>query len=201
MGDPRIRDQSYEPASADPQPVTQANFVLPGAILVAIGTAFATFRIARLHAFPVDWIWVKVVYLLLWVAFALAFALVAMRCAKAQQALSIFAWLTCAGASVRAGYWGFLLVDDAQSGAYYAYGHYLPLLTAVALIAFGISAHEPFRWWWSVPAMIAGALDARSSVLGLYRLSPYMSLLWLIPLVVLGIAMCRTRVAAERAAN
>ena len=47
------------------------------------------------------------------------------------------------------------------------------------------------------PAFIAGFLDARASALGLYRAHPYVSLIWLVPLVILGIAMSRTRVGAR----
>jgi hypothetical protein len=184
VGDPRSDHQSAAPV----------DFVLAGAIIVAFGAIYATFRIARMHGFHVSWMWVNAVYLALWAAFALAFGLVAKRMGKTHRAASIFAWITAAAAAGRATYWGFLLVADVRSGTYYAYSHYLPLLTAVALIAFGIAAHQPFRWWWSVPAVVAGFLDARASMLGLYRSSPYLGLLWLVPLVILGIAMWRTRV-------
>lgn len=175
------------------------NFVLPGALIVAFGIVYASFRIARVHGVHVGWNWVDATYLGLWVALAVAFGLVARRCGKTQRVVSIFAWIACAAASVRGLYWGFLLMDDARIGWHYAYSHYLPLLTGLAIMCFGIAAHRPFRWWWSVPAFIAGFFDARASALGLYRAHPYLSLIWLVPLVILGIAMWRTRAGAPAA--
>jgi len=176
---------------------TAWNFVLPGAIIVAFAATYSAFRIIRLHGLHLEWTWINAVYLVLWLILALAFGVVAIRCGKTQRVASLFAWITCAAASLRGLYWGFLLVDDARNGTHFAYSHYLPLVTGVALIAFGIASHRPFRWWWSAPAFIAGFLDARASALGLYRAHPYVSLIWLVLLVILGIAMSRTRVGSR----
>ena len=192
-----VNTQSHRPLSGAS---TVWNFILPGAIIVGFAAMYSAFRVTRLHGLHLDWTWINVVYLLLWLILASAFGVVAIRCGRTQRIASIFAWITCAAAALRGLYWGFLLVDDGRNGTHYAYSHYLPLVTGVALIAFGIASHRPFRWWWSAPAFIAGFLDARASALGLYRAHPYVSLIWLVPLVVLGIAMSRTRIGA-RAAN
>lgn len=175
------------------------NFVLPGAIIVAFAAIYSTFRIVRLHGLPIQWTWINTVYLVLWLTLALAFGVVALRCGRTQRIAAAFAWITCAAAALRGLYWGFLLFDDARNGVHYAYAHYLPVVTGLSLIAFGIASHRPFRWWWSAPAFIAGLLDARASAVGLYRAHPYVSLGWLVPLVILGIAMSRTRIGARAA--
>ncbi|MBW0019532.1 MAG: hypothetical protein JO236_18560 [Mycobacterium sp.] len=193
------RSEQRPPAPANFEQSMGANFDLPGGIIIGFALIYATFRISRLHGLHVGWIWVDAVYLILWLALGWAFGVVAVRCGKAERWASAFAGLTAAAASVRALFWGFLLVDDARPSSYYALIQYLSLFTALALMSFGIAAHRQFRWWWSVPAVLAGFLDARTSALVIYRTDPYLGLIWLIPLVILGIAMYRTRVSATTA--
>jgi hypothetical protein len=72
------------------------------------------------------------------------------------------------------------------------------LLTAVpffALVAFGVTSHWPFGPWWSIPASAAGLFGAFEYAWRALYDNGY-TIFWLIPLLILGVAMCRTRVPA-----
>lgn len=135
----------------------------------------------------------------LWMLLAVAFGLTARRCGAAQRGVAIAAWVTCAAASLGVVGWVLMLVLTVGEGKL------LLLPTFLALVAFGIAALKPFGPGWSVPSVLAGALGlvgyvhVKSSYPGIV-LSGESDLgrvgaLWLLPLLILGIAMCRNRIA------
>jgi hypothetical protein len=126
--------------------------------------------------------------LLLWVMFAVAFGLVARRCQGHERAVVAAAWFTCGTAVVAA--LGLALIP----GLGVRVGSLIPGSAMLALLAFGVAAHRPFGLWWSVPATAAGTLGALSVLNSFLWGLNLLGLLWLIPLLILGIAMCRTRV-------
>jgi hypothetical protein len=109
---------------------------------------------------------------------AVAFVLVARRCGTEERAVAITAWLAAAAALL------------GLVSLFLGISHRLsPVPISLALIAFGIAAHRRFGRSWSVPASLAGLFGLLGVV------SPFvLTVVWLIPLFVLGIAMCRTRV-------
>jgi len=128
-----------------------------------------------------------------WLVLAVAFGLVARRCWAGRRAVAITGLLTCVAA----------LAGGVASVLVSASALQLVLsLAFLALIAFGITAHRPFGWWWSVPATVAGLLGASGTIVPAFSYLEelsypeyfYYGWLWLVPLLILGIAMCRTRV-------
>lgn len=133
--------------------------------------------------------------MLLWVAFALAFGLIAKRCGPGYRGVSATAWLNCVLAAVVAGLW-LLSVFLAAPRTLMNYS-LIPI--SLTLIGFGVAAHQPFGWSWSIPSILAGLFLLITSFFGWYYISTIaygssaIGSLWLVPLFVLGIAMCRTR--------
>ena len=73
----------------------------------------------------------------------------------------------------------------------------------LALIAFAVTARRPFSLSWTVSAVVAGLLGLLGTVLWQFSYTEdalfgyvNLGLIWPVPLFILGIAMCRTRVAA-----
>lgn len=118
--------------------------------------------------------------ILLWLPLAAAFVLIALRCGPADRAVAIMAWLVAAAAL--AGPLSFLVRTPFHLGQ-------LPV--SLALIAFGITAHRKFGWPWSAPAWVGGLLGVAAAFLGLFLM------IWAVPLFILGIAMCRTRIDVQ----
>jgi hypothetical protein len=140
--------------------------------------------------------------MILWLILAVAFIFVAIGYRADKRAVAITAWLTSAAAVVAAAAFVATFLPHV-----WTFVGMLPELTFLALIAFGVTVHRPFGWWWSIPAAAAGLFG----VLG-YTFSPpysifshfvleYSSLaifaIMLVPLFVLGIAMCWTRVGGQ----
>ena len=125
-------------------------------------------------------------YMLSWLVLAVAFAVLTKRCWAGTRPVAITALLTCVAALLSGA-----ALELAPSVVTL---NRVFTLTFIALIAFGITAHRPFGGWWSVPATVAGLLGLSPYLFGYYLYSSILSLLWLIPLLILGIAMCRTRI-------
>jgi hypothetical protein len=124
---------------------------------------------------------------LLFLMLAVAFGLVAKRCRTGERAFRRATWLTCAALVAAA----LLQVVGFPLGFRIVY-----LLTAVAffsLVGLGVTSHRPFGSSWSIPASIAGLLGVFEYAWRAVYGSGY-TIFWLIPLLILGIAMCRTRV-------
>jgi hypothetical protein len=138
--------------------------------------------------------------IVLWFVLAVAFRLVAKRCSTAHRSVSICAWVTCVSASLAVVPWGFLLIN-----------RYIPLEITfllvpafLALFAFGVAAHRPFGAGWSIPSMIAGSLglvgyvSPKFSYAGVVQFGVKgLGALWLLPLLFLGFAMCRSRILPQ----
>ncbi len=211
---PERRD---EPARVREAPRAQesrpGNFVAPGILLVvvfAFGIGYAILKIMFGLNTNYNVIRLSVFFnLVLWLLLALAFGLVAGRCRGNERAVAVTASMTCAGAVLGALPWGIMLLTNGIA----AFWCWLAYLTFCALIAFGVASLPPFGWWWAVSAAAAGLLNIALYVFyPAYAFGPryfyttlygyhyvpmsfLISMLWLIPLFVLGIAMCRTRVA------
>src|SRR6202000_2441414 len=118
---------------------------------------------------------------------------------------TITTWLTCVTALVGALAWVALLFGVWVD---WVFGMY-PVLTFLALIPFALNAHRSFGWWWSLPAAGAGFLGALGYVISFVidgpnyiaeysypnfvlffpRYGTSLSASWLVPLLILGIAM------------
>ncbi len=176
----------------------QGNFVASGVlvtIFVAASILIAIMRTSDYGLYLRNHEQFALVNLCLDLVLAVAFGLVAWRCRESARPLSIAAWATCVGAVLAA-----LPLVSVVGGHYLFFG--LPL----ALIPFGVTAHRPFGWWWSVPASLAGLFSTATHIMGLYMSFTLtkgilVAAIWLIPLLVLGIAMFRTRVASEPPPN
>jgi len=194
---PPIRPSAPPPASAPPasRPTPSApvqrpvSFVAPGVLVMIFAVAFPIWRFTWLPPSTAS----EVIGASTWLFLAVAFGLVARRC-RAKRAVAITAWLTCAAAVV-----GMMLAPVAvillgagnYNHNYYLYFRVAILVAFLALIAFGVAARRPFGWWWSVPASVAGYLGALGVCV------PLGLLCTLIPLIILGIAMCRTRIGSS----
>jgi hypothetical protein len=135
------------------------------------------------------------IFALLFLIPAVAFGLVARRCRTGERPVSNTAWLTCAAMLTVA----LLQVVWPLLGSRLVYS--LTALTFFALVAFGVTSHRPFGSSWSIPASTAGLLGVFGYIgHAYYFFGGIFTGVWLIPLLILGIAMCRTRVG-PRAIN
>jgi serine/threonine-protein kinase len=195
--------------SQDQQPRRPVNFVVPGVLVTTFAAISIIFAISEFWTSGLYKLGstagrlVEFGYLSAWLALAAAFGLIARGCRAGERAVTITAWLTCAAALVGALPWGIALFARP---VYWFLG-ICPGLTFLALIAFGVVAHRSFGWWWSVPASVGGFLGALGDVMSegdLYGDYSYATFLvydgsygtpasasWLVPLLILGIAMCR----------
>jgi len=139
------------------------NFVVPGVLVTIFAAISIIFAISEFYTGGLYFlggstaeILVQFGYLSSWLVLAAAFGLVARGCRAGERAVTITAWLTCASALVGALPWGLVLFKVWVD---WIFGIF-PVLTFLALIAFGVIAHRSFGWWWSVPASVAGFLGA-----------------------------------------
>jgi predicted Ser/Thr protein kinase len=190
---PEIPIRGGEPARLQGTPRGQqlgrpVNFVAPGVLITvfaAVSIILAIIATGYSAAF---------VSVCLWLVLALAFGLVAMRCRAGERAVAIVSWLTCVAVPLGAMP---LMAQLLRINTHVTYGYVYSLLTAVTFvtfIAFGFTSHRPFGWRWSVPASFAGLLGIVSYPFGVGAL---LGAIWLVPLLILGITLCRTRVGGQ----
>jgi predicted Ser/Thr protein kinase len=197
-------------ASAPLPTLESPTFIVPGVLIMLFAGLGAVLPFLFFEFWVFDLLVERLLFLALWLVLAAAFGLVARTSrAAAAPAAAVTAWVTCAAAVVAA----------VAFAAPYVFGPtpdvvgLLPELTFWVLIAFGVAAHRPFGWWWSVPATAAGLLGATG-----YTFSPPYSVfvfshfvldyiafvifaVMLIPVFILGIAMARTRRDAPSATS
>jgi hypothetical protein len=127
---------------------------------------------------------------LLFLMLAVAFGLVAKRCRTGERAVRRAAWLTCAA----------MVLQVVGSPLGFRIVYLLTALTFFSLVGFGVTSHRPFGSSWSIPASTAGLLGVFEYAWRALYGNGY-TIFWLIPLLILGIAMCRTRVGAPDSAT
>jgi serine/threonine protein kinase len=204
--------------SPDQQSQGSKSFVAPGVLITifaGLNIVVSLWDINQRHYDddPAQWhrsLITLVLTLFSWPIFAVAFGLAARKGRVAGRAFATMSWLNCAAAFAGAWPWLCLLVERQTISTLV---RAVPLLVFITLIGFGIAARQQFGWRCFLLASIAGGLGIVGFLLtpkgGEYGFlggeilqlptSP-LAMTWLIPLLVLGIAMCRTRVG-PRATN
>ncbi len=205
---PPLRDPSPDRPARRP-----ANFTAPGVLLMvfaAIVTALGTWGYVSggiYYLGSMKRLLTALVFVVSWLEFALAFGMVAALCAKTGERMVVrAAWLTCAAGLVAAMPWAYLALTGTQEPGP---SWWWPFFSRVALVFFGIAAKRTFGQWWFAAALVAGLYGIFAfSVSAEYQqlrdvgithgISTLISIGWLIPVAILGIAMCRTRIQAEK---
>jgi hypothetical protein len=180
------------------------NFVAPGAAIAvsaALRILICILVVAHAPFYHNHYRLFEFFYLVLWLILAAGFGLVAKRCQATGRTLSIMAWVTCAAVVLGALPWALLIV----AGTSMSVGKVTSPIAYSALIAFGVTAHRPFGWPWSIPASVAGLFGIATNIMELQFISEnirlvrraiyggWLPLTFLIPLLILGIAMAVTR--------
>jgi len=132
-----------------------------------------------------------------YVLFAVAFGLVAVRCRATERAVSSTAWLTCAAMLLGAALHVAAPFVPSRIASHIVYS--LTALSYFAFVAFGMAARRTFGSWFG-PASICGVVGALGYFCHLFFASYVFTTAWLIPLLILGIEMCRTHVRPQATA-